>query len=116
MKAGFQTLDREVVVDDLEVRGELPRWLSGTLVRNGPARFETDRRSFRHWFDGQAMLHRFGFVDGAVSYRNRFLDTPSLRSARDEGRIAFGEFATDPCRSIFGRFFTRSRPHLATPT
>ncbi|ONI84741.1 beta-carotene 15,15'-monooxygenase [Saccharothrix sp. ALI-22-I] len=109
MKNGFQTLDREVVVDDLEVRGELPRWLSGTLVRNGPARFETDRRSFRHWFDGQAMLHRFGFADGTVSYRNRFLDTPSLRSVRDEGRISFGEFATDPCRSIFGRFFTRPR-------
>ncbi|NUT47053.1 MAG: carotenoid oxygenase family protein [Saccharothrix sp.] len=104
-QTGFRTLDREVAVD-LEVRGELPRWLAGTLVRNGPARFETDKGSFRHWFDGQAMLHRFGFADGAVSYRNRYLETPSLRAVRETGHIAFGEFATDPCRSIFNRFFT----------
>ncbi|MCC8249971.1 carotenoid oxygenase family protein [Saccharothrix luteola] len=106
VRAGFESLDREVVVD-LEVRGELPPWLAGTLVRNGPAKFETGKGSFRHWFDGLAMLHRFGFADGAVTYRNRYLDTPSFRSARDDGHIAFGEFATDPCRSIFNRFFTR---------
>ncbi|MEJ2855597.1 MULTISPECIES: carotenoid oxygenase family protein [unclassified Saccharothrix] len=107
MRAGFRSLDREVALD-LEVRGELPDWLSGTLVRNGPARFEAGERTFRHWFDGQAMLHRFAFAGGRVAYRNRYLDTPALRSA-DDGRISYGEFATDPCRSIFGRFFTRPR-------
>ncbi|MFD0205161.1 MULTISPECIES: carotenoid oxygenase family protein [Saccharothrix] len=105
---GFETLDREVDVD-LEVHGELPPWLAGTLVRNGPAKFETDRGSFRHWFDGLAMLHRFGFAEGAVTYRNRYLESTSFRAARDDGRIAFGEFATDPCRSIFSRFFTHPR-------
>ncbi|MBB5957009.1 carotenoid cleavage dioxygenase-like enzyme [Saccharothrix tamanrassetensis] len=108
MRVGFTSLEHEVVAE-LEVRGELPRWLSGTLVRNGPAKFETAGRPFRHWFDGQAMLHRFRIADGAVGYRNRFLDTPAMRSVRDDGRIAFREFATDPCRSIFDRFFTRSR-------
>ncbi|MEV0675641.1 carotenoid oxygenase family protein [Actinosynnema sp. NPDC050436] len=107
MRAGFTSLDREVVAE-LAVRGELPPWLSGTLVRNGPAKFESGDRSFRHWFDGQAMLHRFAFGGGRVAYRNRFLETPSLRSVRDRGRIAFGEFATDPCRSIFARLFARS--------
>ncbi|PSL51800.1 carotenoid cleavage dioxygenase-like enzyme [Saccharothrix carnea] len=105
---GFETLDREVDVD-LEVRGELPPWLAGTLVRNGPAKFETDQGSFRHWFDGLAMLHRFGFAEGAVTYRNRYLESTSFQAARDDGRIAFGEFATDPCRSIFSRFFTHPR-------
>src|SRR4051812_48411802 len=37
---GFRTLDEEVVLDDVPVEGELPAWLEGTLVRNGPARFE----------------------------------------------------------------------------
>jgi len=27
-------------IDDLPVRGEIPAWLTGTLVRNGPAQFE----------------------------------------------------------------------------
>ena len=61
------------------------------------------------WFDGLAMLHRFGFAEGAVTYRNRYLETPSYRAARDGGHIAYGEFATDPCRSIFSRFFTHPR-------
>jgi beta,beta-carotene 9',10'-dioxygenase len=112
--AGFATLDREVVVDRLPVDGALPSWLAGTLIRNGPALFDSDGTSFRHWFDGQAMLHRFAFADGRVSYANRLLDTASARSVRERGRITYAEFATDPCASLFGRFFTRFR-RKATP-
>lgn len=108
-RAGFDTLTVESDTIDLPVDGRLPDWLAGDLVRNGPARFDAGDRTFRHWFDGQAMLHRFDVADGRVRYRNRYLDTPALRAARDDGRIAYGEFATDPCRSIFARFFTRFR-------
>jgi carotenoid cleavage dioxygenase-like enzyme len=107
--AGFRTLTAEVDVAALPVEGAFPDWLAGTLVRNGPALFDTPRRSFRHWFDGQAMLHRFAFDAGTVSYANRLLDTPASRSVREAGRITFAEFATDPCASLFGRFFTRFR-------
>ncbi|MGC4897170.1 carotenoid oxygenase family protein [Micromonospora sp. DT31] len=105
-RAGFDTLDAEVAAA-LPVRGRLPDWLAGTLVRNGPAVFEHGGRSLRHWFDGQAMLHRFAIGDGGVRYTNRLLDTPSLRSLRERGRIGYTEFATDPCGSLFGRFFSR---------
>jgi carotenoid cleavage dioxygenase-like enzyme len=107
--AGFQTLDHEVSVDRLPVQGELPAWLSGSLIRTGPARFEANGRSFNHWFDGQAMLHRFSFGDGAVAYANRELETRADAAVRD-GRIAFREFATDPCRSIFRRMVTMFSP------
>jgi len=69
--------------------------------------FDHGDRSFRHWFDGQAMLHRFGFAGGQVSYANRVLDTAASRSLLDKGRIGCAEFATDACGSLFGRFFTR---------
>ena len=36
-----------------------------------------------HWFDGFAMLHRFSFADGDVSYANRFLESRAYRAARD---------------------------------
>jgi carotenoid cleavage dioxygenase-like enzyme len=104
---GFTTLDNEVHIDDLPVEGAIPQWLTGTLVRNGPARFDGGRRNYRHWFDGQAMLHRFAVTGGRVAYANRYLDTPSLQAVTKEGRIRYPEFATDPCTSIFGRFFTR---------
>jgi beta,beta-carotene 9',10'-dioxygenase len=102
---GFESLEREVVVDGLPVTGTLPPWLSGTLVRTGPAKFEAGDESMRHWFDGLAMLHRFSFGDGGASYACRFLDTPAYRAAR-EGRIGYSEFATDPCRSLFKRVQT----------
>ncbi len=109
-RLGLETLDDEIVVDQLSVRGELPAWLAGTLIRNGPAMFDHAGKSFRHWFDGQAMLHRFEFSGGpggGVSYANRLLDTLNVRSLREHGRIRYQEFATDPCASLFGRFFTR---------
>jgi carotenoid cleavage dioxygenase-like enzyme len=93
----------EVALDDVPVRGELPAWLTGSLLRNGPGTFQVGERRYRHWFDGLAMLHRFTIQDGRVSYANRFLETDSYRAARDEGRIAYPEFATDPCRSLFAR-------------
>ncbi len=105
--SGFTSLGAEIDVEDLPVRGTIPDWLRGTLIRNGPAHYEAGHKSFRHWFDGQAMLHRFSIADGRVSYRNRFLRTESSRLAREEGRIGFGEFATDPCQSRFARFLTR---------
>lgn len=93
----------EVALDDVPVRGTLPEWLTGSLLRNGPGTFQVGERRYRHWFDGLAMLHRFSIHEGRVSYANRFLETESYRIARDEGRIAFSEFATDPCRSMFAR-------------
>jgi beta,beta-carotene 9',10'-dioxygenase len=102
-RLGFRTLDRELPPVSLPVQGNFPPWLAGALLRNGPAMFEVGSRGYNHWFDGLAMLHRFEFAGGAVTYANRFLDSPAYRAARDTGRIAYSEFATDPCRTLFKR-------------
>lgn len=109
---GFETLEQEVVLDRLAVDGELPAWLAGSLLRTGPAKFEAGEQRLRHWFDGLAMLHRFTFADGEVSYGNRFLRGRSAHALLDEGRIAYGEFATDPCRSLFKRVQTMFAPRF----
>jgi carotenoid cleavage dioxygenase-like enzyme len=80
----------------------MPEWLDGALLRNGPARFEAGEKSVNHWFDGLAMLHRFGIREGRVSYSNRFLRTKAFE-ASNEGRIGYREFASDPCRTMFNR-------------
>ena len=98
---GFQTLDRETTIDRLALEGALPAWLQGTLLRTGPARFEVGDRPVNHWFDGFAMLHRFSFADGDVSYANRYLRSRAWRAAEETGEIGYREFATDPCRSFF---------------
>jgi beta,beta-carotene 9',10'-dioxygenase len=106
LQLGFQTLDEEVSGVRLAVDGEFPEWLEGALLRTGPARFEAGTRGFNHWFDGLAMLHRFGFAGGAVTYTSRYLDSPAYQAVRDTGRIAYSEFATDPCRTLFRRVAT----------
>ncbi|HEX3511072.1 MAG TPA: carotenoid oxygenase family protein [Solirubrobacteraceae bacterium] len=112
-KLGFTSLEKEVDNDRLEVSGQLPSWLSGSLLRTGPARFEVGGRSLRHWFDGLAMLHRFTVGDGEVSYGCRPLESKALAAAREHGRIEYAEFATDPCRSLFKRFQTLFAPKIS---
>ena len=111
-RAGFESLHHEIDASDLPIDGEVPAWLSGTLVRNGPAQFEVGDESYNHWFDGLAMLHAFRLEDGQVGYKNRFLQSTSRREAMEKGEISRAEFATDPCRSIFRRVMSIFRPRL----
>lgn len=109
-RLGFQTLAQELTAVPLTVEGSFPPWLAGDLLRTGPARFEVGKSRYRHWFDGLAMLHRFAFSDGRVSYTNRFVTSPAYTSAVKAGRITYSEFATDPCRSLFRRIVTAFHP------
>lgn len=110
---GFTTLENEVRIEHLPISGELPPWLSGTLIRNGPAKFEVGTQSFRHWFDGLSMLHCFTFKDGVVSYANKYLQSRDYRESTAQGRIAMRTFATDPCRSLFQRIFSLFFPNIS---
>ncbi len=112
LSQGFATLKRETKIDWLPVSGQLPPWLSGTLVRNGPAKFEVGASQYRHWFDGLAMLHRFTFKEGAVSYANRFLKSRDYRDAMVTGKICHAAFATSASRSLFERLFTLFSPEV----
>lgn len=107
---GFGDLDAEVAVDQLPVTGTFPQWLSGTLLRTGPAKFDIGNKTVNHWFDGLAMLHRFGFDQGRVSYRNRFLESDTFCESEIKGGLARGGFATDPCRTLFQRIASVFRP------
>ncbi len=111
--AGFRSLTTETPAPvALAVTGALPSWLKGTLLRTGPAKFEVGARTYNHWFDGLAMLHRFAIADGGVSYANRFLESKAFRAAEETGKITYAEFATDPCRTLFGRVAAIFDPKL----
>jgi carotenoid cleavage dioxygenase-like enzyme len=111
--AGFRSLTREIAEPvALRVTGALPSWLKGTLLRTGPSKYEVGDRTYNHWFDGLAMLHRFAFIDGDVTYANRFLKSNAFCAAQATGKISYGEFATDPCRTLFGRIAAIFDPKL----
>lgn len=109
---GFGITPRELSAERLPLRGHIPDWLRGALIRNGPGAFQVGEQHYRHWFDGLAMLHRFEFRNGQVSYANKYLQTRSYREAQQQGRIAFSEFATDPCRRLFGRAMSVLQPDI----
>jgi beta,beta-carotene 9',10'-dioxygenase len=102
-RLGFADQTEEVRVDALAVSGAVPGWLHGALVRVTPAQMDFADRSVTHWFDGMAMLNRFGFEAGGVSYASAFLDTDARRKALASGGASVAGFATDPCRSLFQR-------------
>src|SRR5687768_12847809 len=95
--------EAEIQLQSLPVSGEIPPWLTGSLVRVTPASWDAGQR---HWFDGLAMLHSFGVQGGEVSYANRWLRSRQYEAVERDGSLAYSEFATDPCRSIFKRVTT----------
>jgi beta,beta-carotene 9',10'-dioxygenase len=113
---GFTTLQNEVSINVLPLQGKIPDWLSGTLIRNGPAKFEIGKQNYNHWFDGLAMLHKFSFTKGNISYRNKFIRSKAYKKAEETGKISFPEFATDPCRSIFSRVSAMFSSHSTDNT
>ena len=110
---GFRSLTREIAEGvALPVTGALPSWLKGALLRTEPSKFEVGARSYSHWFDGLAMLHRFALEDGGVTYANRFLKSKAFCAAETTDKISYSEFATDPCRTLFWRVAAIFDPKL----
>jgi carotenoid cleavage dioxygenase-like enzyme len=89
---GFHSLDEELSDRTLPVEGTVPEWLSGALIRNGPGKFEFGGRRANHWFDGLALLRRYGFDSGSITYTDRFLRTDAYENAESSKRS--GEFAS----------------------
>lgn len=88
---------------EVPVEGDVPEWLSGTLLRNGPGKFSVGDRAVNHWFDGFALLRRFAIGDGTVEYASRFLRSDAYERARAEGDLLYGEFGTRPNDGLYGR-------------
>lgn len=100
-RAGFADLLSEIEVPQLTVSGDVPAWLAGSLLRNGPAWFSVGGLRYNHWFDGLAMLHRFAFEGGQVSYRNRFLVSENYVRVRETNKNQYDQFATNPPRNLW---------------
>ncbi|XP_078699399.1 carotenoid-cleaving dioxygenase, mitochondrial-like [Branchiostoma floridae x Branchiostoma belcheri] len=92
------------------IKGSIPPWLAGSLMRTGPGKFEVGKEAYRYWFDGLAIVHKFNIKDGKVTYQSRFLETEAYREAMKAQRIVLSEYGTmaypDPCKNIFARFFS----------
>ncbi len=99
---GLQDLHNEVSQATLPlVSGQVPVWLKGNLLRNGPGKFSLGNEQFAHWFDGLAMLHRFHFDSGEVHYTNRFITTRAYTEGLQKQKVVYPAFATVPHYSFW---------------
>ena len=64
----------EIVADNLEVIGEIPKDINGAYMRNGPNPKFTPKGHY-HWFDGDGMIHALYFQDGKAIYKNKWVRT-----------------------------------------
>ncbi|XP_060536500.1 carotenoid isomerooxygenase isoform X2 [Cylas formicarius] len=107
----LRSCEQEIVEPiDGEIKGEIPTWLNGSLLRNGPGSTKAGTDEFQHLFDCSALLHRFGIKMGKVTYQCRFLQSEVYKKICAAKRLVVTEFGTravpDPCQSIFQRVAT----------
>ncbi|MGE0010184.1 MAG: carotenoid oxygenase family protein [Candidatus Babeliales bacterium] len=105
-RLGLTSLEQEIIIDKVSIMGHIPAWLSGTLFRNGPAKFTQGSNWVSNWFDGLAMIHAFSFHDGKVSYANKFLRSDDYDFVEKTGTMSYAGFAQDPCKSYFKQLFS----------
>lgn len=82
------------MLDNLRIEGEVPLWLTGSFVSNGPGQFEVGETHFNHWFDGFAMLKKFDFKARAVRFQNRYLHSKEYIGSNKLRRLSGNEFGT----------------------
>ena len=108
-RLGFRSLEAEIAEGvDLEVDGTLPADLEGSLYRVGPARHDVYGDRYRHWFDGDGMVHALRLSGGGATYRNRYVATDKKRDEDAVRRRLYGGFGTAPTGG--------PRPRRRTPT
>ena len=84
------------------IRGTIPDWLRGEVVRTCPAVFETKGWHAQHWFDGLGMMYAFRIGDGGVDFRSRLLESETARDAW-RGKSIHGSFGTSMARPLLQR-------------
>ncbi len=85
------------------VRGTIPDWLRGDLVRTCPAVFARGNKwRAAHWFDGLGMLYAFRIDGKGVAYRQRMLESEYAREA-ERDIPALASFATPMKRHVLRR-------------
>jgi carotenoid cleavage dioxygenase-like enzyme len=90
----FAPVSRETDADDLPVEGTLPPDLNGVFMRNGPNPKFPPLGSYTYPLEGDGMIHAVWISGGRARYRNRWVETSSLRAEERAGRALFGGIMT----------------------
>ncbi|MEV4600653.1 carotenoid oxygenase family protein [Amycolatopsis sp. NPDC049253] len=86
LEGNFAPVTHEHTTTRLEVTGELPGYLDGRYLRNGPNPLARQDPGSYHWFLGDGMVHGVRLRNGLAEwYRNRWIRTPHVAGLLGEG-------------------------------
>lgn len=85
LQDNFAPVKEEITAEDLPVIGQIPQELSGMFLRISPNPLFPPVGLY-HWFDGDGMLHGVNIKNGQASYRNRYVQTETLKIEKKEGK------------------------------
>ena len=93
-KSAFATPAADFPLTEAYVRGRFPDAVAGTLYRIGPAGHDLGGERYRHWFDGDGMVHRFVIAGAAVHHQGRYVATAKRTAEVKAGRRLTQGFGT----------------------
>ncbi|XP_042492543.1 carotenoid cleavage dioxygenase 8 homolog B, chloroplastic-like [Macadamia integrifolia] len=97
--AAWTSVQQERWEGELLVQGEIPLWLRGTYLRNGPGLWNIGDYHFRHLFDGYATLVRLHFNNGQVTAAHRQIESEAYKAAMKNNKLCYREFSESPPKS-----------------
>ncbi|XP_073026535.1 carotenoid cleavage dioxygenase 8 homolog B, chloroplastic [Primulina eburnea] len=92
----WRSVQQERWEGELDVQGEIPLWLSGTYLRNGPGLWHIGDYDFRHLFDGYATLVRLHFENGRLIMGHRQIESDAYKAAKKSNKLCYREFSEVP--------------------
>ena len=102
LEGNFAPIQEEQTLSEsgnFDIRGKIPKDLNGSFFRNGPNPQFVPEANY-HWFLGDGMVHAFHFKRGEVSYRNRYMRTPTFEIEKRAGRNIFLEGGFNPLAQL----------------
>jgi carotenoid isomerooxygenase len=92
----MRTCENEILkpIQPVSVTGQVPDWVSGSLLRNGGGLMKIGPDEFKHIFDSLSLMHRYEINGGKVTYQRRFLQSQAFQKDMAAKRIVVSEFGT----------------------
>lgn len=100
--AALKSFTQDSVHGPATMTGRWPLDLRGTFYRNGPALFDRDGERYRHWFDGDGMVHAWRIEAGSVRHAASFVRTKKYVEEAAAGQFLYPAFGTDIRRRPVG--------------
>ncbi|XP_076935954.1 carotenoid cleavage dioxygenase 8 homolog B, chloroplastic-like isoform X1 [Bidens hawaiensis] len=99
--AAWTSVQQDRWEGELVVEGEIPKWLNGTYLRNGPGLWHIGDYNFRHLFDGYATIVRLHFENSRLVMGHRQIESDAYKAARKNNKLCYREFSEVPKHDNF---------------